>query len=105
MGGAPLLVAVLLAAGHARLDAAVETSAHAGSDYPGPLGPAAARTIDLEPRLSVLLEQPVLQLAASYAPRLLLANGGESPVLAARHDGSVAGSWRQSRTLDWVEVS
>jgi len=50
----------------------------------------------------LLLEQPLLQLTASYAPRLLLANGGESPVLAARHDGSLTGSWRQSRTLEWV---
>jgi hypothetical protein len=103
VGGAPLLVAALLAAGpRAQVDAAVETSAHSGSDYPGPLGPAAARTLDLEPRLSVLLEEPLLQLTASYGPRLLLANGGESAVLSSRQSASLAASWRQSRNLEWV---
>jgi hypothetical protein len=97
-----LLAALLLASPRARLDAGIDTSGHAGSDDPGPLGSAGARSLDVEPSLAILLEAPVLQLQARYTPRLVLANGGESAVLATRQSGSLSGRWRQSRTLEWV---
>jgi hypothetical protein len=103
MAVASLLLAALLGSGpRAQLDAGLETSAHAGTDYPGPLGPAGSRTLDVVPSLGLLLEEPLWQVQARYAPRLVLANGGESTVLGTLQNGSLAARYRQSRTFEWV---
>ena len=85
MGPLPgLIAALLLASPRAQLDAAVATSAHAASDYPGPLGPDAARSLDVEPGLKILVQEPALRVQGDYAAGLLLTAAGESPVVGRR---------------------
>jgi hypothetical protein len=96
-----LTAALLLASPRAQLDAAVATSAHAASDYPGPLGPDAARSLDVEPAIKVLLQEPALRLQGDYAAGLLLTGPGESSV-ATRHSGSLSATWKQSPNLELV---
>ena len=102
MGPLPgLIAALLLASPRAQLDAAVATSAHAASDYPGPLGPDAARSLDVEPGLKILVQEPALRVQGDYAAGLLLTAAGESSV-ATRHSGSVSAAWKQSPNLEWA---
>jgi hypothetical protein len=102
VGVVPALIAALVAAGpRAQLDASVETSAHAGSEYPGPLGADAVRTLDVVPRLDAVVEDPAVRVQATYAPRLLVNQDSGAAGLAAQHNASIAARYRQTRTLEW----
>jgi hypothetical protein len=98
---AAVIAALLLASPRAQLDAGVATSAHAASDYPGPLGPDAARSLDVEPAVKLLLQEPALRVQTEYAAGLLLTGPGESGI-ATRHTGSLAFAWKQSPNLELV---
>ncbi|MCA1826849.1 MAG: hypothetical protein LC689_07905 [Myxococcales bacterium] len=84
---AALLLAALLGA---RLDAAVETSGHAGSD---PL----ANTADVEPSLTLHLDAPATQFQLRYAPRLL----GNSDGALTRQSAALNARWTADRLWTW----
>jgi hypothetical protein len=88
--GAVLLAALLAA----RLDAAVETGGHVGSQTAG-----ARDLAELQPSLTGILEQPALRLQGRYAPRFLWSADRH---LGLRHEGLFAGNWQQSRNLQWT---
>jgi hypothetical protein len=88
-----LLLASLLAAG--RLDASVETLGQLGSGADSTYGPGAGTGVDLAPSLSGVFQEHDLSLAALYAPRFLLRDGGSG----ARQSAQATGTLAQTRTL------
>jgi hypothetical protein len=100
--GTLLLAALLAADPGARLDVAVETGAHAGTQAPGDLDRGTSHTLELEPSLAGVLARRDLDLQARYAPRLFLGDAIAAQPVGIRHSAALALSWRQSRTLQFA---
>ncbi len=86
------MAALVGAAPHTRLDAAVDTAAQARSaNAAGTTGVTAA--LELEPSLSSRTHLDGALLEARYGPRLLLSSADPERLLGVSHQASLAGEW------------